>query len=203
MGHMKKPCLNEANDEKKRHGATVTDGVQALGQRESATDNLNFALHSGAGAYEFRVRLADSRGEFAARTVALPDGTSATAPPAAVEYFRRMARMYRGRVRLHDPTSGRFDRLRTFLSLAAHNAYRSRDRGGLGAKAVLKDAFTIFFGPRTPFGGTQQAAVGVIPFYGMTALLAGSVILRGWIETPAAARRPEATATLRMAKSSR
>ena len=140
----------------RRHGATVTDGVQALGQRESATDNLNCALHSGAGAYEFRVRLADSRGDFAARTVALPDGTSVTTTPAAVEYFRRMSRMYRDRVHLHDPTSGRLDRLRTFLRLAAHRAYRSRDRGGLGAKAVLKDGFTVFFGPRTPFGGTHK-----------------------------------------------
>ena len=144
----------------RRHGSTVTDGVQALEQRESVARNLNHALHSGAGAYEFRVRLADSRGDFAARTVPLPDGTSATAPPAAVEYFRRMARMYRRRVRLHDPASSRPDRLRTFFSLVAHNAYGSKSRGGLGAKAVLKDAFTIFFGPRTPFGGEHRPQWG-------------------------------------------
>ena len=125
----------------RRHGATVTNNLDALARTEAGTQNLHFALHSGGEAYAFRARLADSRAEFAAR------GTTPTVA-GAVEYFRRMARTYRRRVRLHDPKSGRLDRLRTFLNMAARNDYRPQRRGGLGAKAVLKDAFTLFFGPR-------------------------------------------------------
>lgn len=136
----------------RRHGSTVTNNLAALAQSEAGAQNLQFALQSGGDAYEFRARLADSRAEFAARTVVLPDGTSTTAPAGAVEYFRRMSRMYRRRVRLHDPKLGRLQRMRTFLDMAAHNDYRAHGRGGLGAKAVLKDVFTIVFGPRAPAG---------------------------------------------------
>ena len=134
----------------RRHGSTVTNNLQELAQSDSAGENLNRALHSGGEAYEFRAKLADSRAEFAARPVPMPDGTTAAAIPGAAEYFRRMSLMYRRRVRLHDPASARLDRLRTFGNMLAWNDYRSHRRGGLGAKAVLKDVFTIFFGPRTP-----------------------------------------------------
>ena len=126
----------------RRHGSTVTNNLDALARTEAGTQNLNYALQSGGEAYAFRARLADSRAEFAARE-ATPTVTG------AAEYFRRMARTYRRRVCLHDPRAARLDRLRTFLSMAVRNDYRSQRRGGLGAKAAMKDAFTIFFGPRT------------------------------------------------------
>ena len=134
----------------RRHGSTVTNNAAALAQTEAGAQNLHYALHSAGEAYEFRARLADSRAEFAARAVTRPDGTNATAPAEAIEYFRRLARTYRRRVRLHDPKTGLLGRLRTFAGMAARNDYRSHARGGLGAKAVLKDVFTLFFGPRAP-----------------------------------------------------
>ena len=119
---------------------------------------MQFALHSGGEAYEFRANLADSRADFAARPVTLPDGTRVTAVAEAAEYFRRMSRMYRRRVRLHDPTSGRLQRLLTFGNMIKHNDYRGHNLGGLGAKAALKDAFTVLFGPRVPIGADGNAA---------------------------------------------
>ena len=142
----------------RRHDTTVTNGVEALAQSDSATHSLQFALHSGGEAYEFRAKLADSRADFAARPVTLPDGTRVTAIAGAPEYFRRMSRMYRRRVRLHDLRSGRLQRLLTFVNMIKNNDYRSHNLGGLGAKAALKDAFTVFFGPRVPIGTEENAA---------------------------------------------
>ena len=130
----------------RRHGATVTNNLDRLAETHTATHSLQYALRMGiTEPYEFRARLADSRAEFAGRGATVP---------GAVEYFRRMAQTFRRRVCLHDPRTGRLRRLQTFVTMAARNDYRSRARGGLGAKAVLKDGYTIFFGPRVSGGSS-------------------------------------------------
>ncbi len=144
----------------RRHGTTVTNGIEQLAQSDSASHSLQFALQSGGDAYEFRAKRTDSRADFATRSIALPDGTSAMAITGAAEYFRRMSRMFRRRVVLHDPKSAWIKRLQTFAKMVMQNDYRGQSRGGLGAKATLKDVFTIVFGPRTPVEDGENIAPG-------------------------------------------
>ena len=132
----------------RRHGTALTRDVQSIQVEESAAHHLNLALHSGAEAYAFRAEVTDSRADFAALQIASADGATATAVAGAEAFYRNMSRTFRRRVGLHDPNTTRFRRLLTFGRMVARNDYRRRNRGGLGGKAILKDGFTIFFGPR-------------------------------------------------------
>lgn len=133
----------------RRHGTAMTRDVQSIVTEDSAAHQLHLALHSGGEAYAFRAEVTDSRADCVARAATAPDAAALSPIEGAEAFYRRMSRMFRRRVRLHDPHSGHLDRLRTFCAMAGQGDYRSRDRGGLGAKAILKDGFTIFFGPRS------------------------------------------------------
>lgn len=136
----------------RRHASAMTRDVQSITEENTAAHGLRLALHSGAEAYAFRADVTDSRADLAARMVVPPEGAGAKLVPGAREFYLRMSRMFRRRVRLHDPGQGRFERLVTLGLMVMHNDYRTRSRGGLGSKAVLKDVFTVLFGPRTPIG---------------------------------------------------
>ena len=134
----------------RRHDSVASIVLENVEKDQSAAHQWHLAMHSGGEAYSFRADVTEARADFAAQTIVLPDGHRVTAVAGAVEFYREMAGMFRRRVELHDPGSARPQRLRIFVRMLARNDYRSRDLGGLGAKAILKDGFTIFFGPRTP-----------------------------------------------------
>lgn len=141
----------------RRHATAATIDIAGMARENDATHKLQLALHSGGGAYAYRAALTDARAEFAAHPVASFDGSPLTALPGAVNFYRRMSRMFRRRVRLHDQKTSRLGRLLLFVQMALRNDYRSKGRGGLGAKAALKDSFTIFFGPRPPLGAAMRS----------------------------------------------
>ena len=131
----------------RRHAAAITRDVQSITADASATHHLQLALHSGGDAYAFRAAVTDSRAEAAAREVTSSKWGNPV--PGAADFYRGMSAMFRRRVHLHGVATTRPDRLVTFGKMVAHRDYRQRDRGGLGAKAILKDAFTVLFGPRS------------------------------------------------------
>ena len=135
----------------RRHGSAMTRDVQRIMEENTTAHGLRLALHFGGEAYAFRAEVTDSRADFAAQ-IAMPSsqGAKAETVAGAKEFYRGMSRMFRRRVQLHDPKRSRLRRLLTLGQMAVHNDYRSRSRGGLGRKAVLKDLFTVAFGPRTP-----------------------------------------------------
>ena len=132
----------------RRHRSAATRDLQSIAEENTAAHHLRLALHSAGAAYAFRAEITDSRAEFCERLLSSPDGVETEGVAGAAEFYREMSCMFRRRIWLHDPARGFLERLLAFRSLAAHRDYRSRSRGGLGAKAVLKDVFTIFFGPR-------------------------------------------------------
>ena len=136
----------------RRHAWAMTRDVQSITEENTAAHGLRLALHSGGEAYAFRAEVTDSRADFAARIVASPNGTPAKTVAGAREFYLGMSRMFRRRVRLHDLERSRFERLLTLGQMIMHNDYRTRGLGGLGGKAVLKDVFTVLFGPRAPIG---------------------------------------------------
>ena len=131
----------------RRHGASLTLDVASIQEQGGAAHKVRLALHSGAEAYAYRAEVTDARAEFASHP---PDGFAVPTVARAVDFYRQMSGMYRRRVCLHTPQASRFQRLCTFGRMVANNDYRGRDQGGLGIKAILKDGFTIFFGPRRP-----------------------------------------------------
>ena len=132
----------------RRHVAVASTTLENVARDNSASHRLHLALHSGGEAYAFRAEVTDARAEFASESVVLRDGSTMTAVSGAVEFYRAMSRMFRRRVELHQPQASRLRRLGFFAAMLARNDYRQRSLGGLGIKAVLKDAFTVFFGPR-------------------------------------------------------
>ena len=136
----------------RRHGSAMTRNVQSITEESTAAHRLRLALHSAGEAYEFRAEVIDSRANHSTRCASSADGAAATVVSGAADFYREMSRMFRRRVQLHDPKQDRMNRLRIFGTMIKKNDYRSRHRGGLGAKAILKDVFTIFFGPRSPMG---------------------------------------------------
>ncbi len=134
----------------RRHNSATTSNLESITHVNSTAHRWHLALHSGGEAYAYQAEVTDTRADFAARSLPSPSGTTVTPVDGVIDFYRAMSRMFRRRVHLHDPKSSRLQRLLTFAKMAGQNDYRSRNRGGLGAKAALKDVFTIFFGPRTP-----------------------------------------------------
>ena len=132
----------------RRHLTSTTGDLNTITTANSSGHHLQLALASGASVYAGRAAIADSRADFAAKPISNPAGGTVKGLPGSVEFYRRMAGMFRRRVRLHDPQSTRLIRLQTFVHMLWQRDHRGRDSGGLGAKAALKDAYTVLLGPR-------------------------------------------------------
>ena len=140
----------------RRHGSAITRNVAGIKADSDAAHHLQLALHSGKEAYAFRAEITDARAEFADRSDVTSDGILLKADEGTAEFYREMSRMFRRRMELHDSYANRRRRLRLFTKMIGKNDYRSRDLGGLGRKAALKDGFTVLFGPREPIKRTAE-----------------------------------------------
>ena len=132
----------------RRHGASTTGSIAEINGANSAGRHWELALSSGAKVYEDRAEISDSRADFAAQAATAPAETTGPVVEGAVEFYRSISRSLRRRAHLHDPGLGIFARQLAFARMCGHRDYRRRSTGGLGGKALLKDFYTLFLGPR-------------------------------------------------------
>lgn len=125
-----------------RQHETNTYGVKKPGRRKAVSGRL------GSSA-EFLLRTALSAGahadqlESAGVTMSPPWADKAIAGAA---YYRRLQSWLNRRAEIHEPANGPFRRSNALISNLSGMGYRSIERGGLGMRALVKDAVMCVVG---------------------------------------------------------
>ena len=131
----------------RRHSAATTGSPEATKKVWSRGFQWQLAASTGADAYAYSAKVAESRAEVAERIAR----DSARAPSAedGAAFYRRLSQTLRRRSQLHEDCSGRAARLLILADMVRRLDYRWRSSGGLGAKSLLKDSYAVLRGPRS------------------------------------------------------
>jgi len=130
----------------RRHRSATTGSVESTTAAWTPAFRWRLAMSAGASNYAYTAEVSQSRAELAERVARETPGAASAKDGA--NWYLRISQTWGRRARLHDVRSSHAERLLILADMMRRLDYRPRGLGGLGAKSLLKDSYTVLRGPR-------------------------------------------------------
>ena len=102
---------------------------------------LRQGVHTGENTYTSLSRLSLERSQYFKHLSEQVDSTAKKDYQNASLYYQKLVKMFTLRALVHSSNVGLFKKVSCVLALLMRGEYRGLDRGGLGARALVKDTF--------------------------------------------------------------